>query len=97
VLAELYDWVLRRPDPDEAHSAVDKLLHYEVAVLDFDQDCALQYGRLRVDLRRQGIEVAAVDLMIGAVALVYDFTLVTHNTRDFRHTPGLRLADWLTP
>jgi predicted nucleic acid-binding protein len=45
----------------------------------------------------QGITVSPVDLMIGSIALVHDLTLVTHNTNDFRHIPGLRLDDWLTP
>jgi len=36
-------------------------------------------------------------LMIGSVALVYDLTLVTHNTTDFQNIPGLRLEVWLTP
>jgi predicted nucleic acid-binding protein len=35
------------------------------------------------------------DLMIASVALVHDLTLVTHNTKDFRHIPGLRLEDWI--
>ncbi len=33
--------------------------------------------------------------MIASVALVYDLTLVTHNTADFRNVPDLRLEDWL--
>jgi predicted nucleic acid-binding protein len=37
------------------------------------------------------------DLMIASVALVHDLTLVTHNTADYQHVPGLRLEDWLTP
>ena len=39
----------------------------------------------------------SVDLMIASVALVYDVTLVTHNTADFENVPGLRLEDWLSP
>jgi predicted nucleic acid-binding protein len=35
--------------------------------------------------------------MIASVALLYDFTLVTHNLANFHRIPGLRLADWLTP
>ena len=46
---------------------------------------------------RQGIAVSPVDLMIGAIALVHDLTLVTHNTADFRNIPGLRLDNWLEP
>jgi tRNA(fMet)-specific endonuclease VapC len=52
---------------------------------------------VRIQLRRAGIEVPTVDLLIASVALVYDLTLVTHNTADFRNIPGLRLDDWLTP
>ncbi len=37
------------------------------------------------------------DLMIAAVALVHNLTLVTNNTADFQSVPGLRLDDWLTP
>jgi tRNA(fMet)-specific endonuclease VapC len=48
-------------------------------------------------LRRNGIELPTVDLLIAAVALVYDLTMVTHNTADYARIPGLRLDDWLTP
>jgi tRNA(fMet)-specific endonuclease VapC len=69
----------------------------DVTVLDFDADCAKQFGRVRGQLLQQGISVGRVDLMIGCVALVHNLTLVTHNTADFQNIPGLRLNDWLTP
>ena len=96
-LAELYVWVFRRDDPTSALAAVERLLHYEVSVVGFDEDCAKRFGRVRADLRRQGIEVDSVDLMIASVALVFDLTLVTHNTTDFRQIPELGLQDWLVP
>ena len=46
---------------------------------------------------QKGISVSRLDLMIAAVALVHNLTLVTHNTSDYRNIPGLRLDDWLTP
>jgi tRNA(fMet)-specific endonuclease VapC len=46
---------------------------------------------------RQGITVGEPDVMIAAVALVHNLTLVTHNTADFQRIPGLRLDDWLKP
>jgi len=38
-----------------------------------------------------------LDLLIAAVALLHDLTLVTHNTRDFQGISGLRLENWLAP
>ena len=43
------------------------------------------------------LDVPALDLQIAAVALWFDLTLVTHNTKDFQKIPGLRLEDWLSP
>jgi tRNA(fMet)-specific endonuclease VapC len=97
VLGELFVWAYNRPDPSIVLKAIDELLLQEVSVLDFDRDCANVFGRIRIELRRRGIDVPSVDLMIASAALVYDLTLVTHNTADFRNIPGLRLEDWLTP
>lgn len=97
VLGELFVWAYNRPDPSIVLKAIDELLLQEVSVLDFDRDCANVFGRIRIELRRRGIDVPSVDLMIASAALVYDLTLVTHNTADFRNIPGLKLEDWLTP
>lgn len=75
--------------------AIDQLLEHEVAEIPFDNTCAEQFGKKRIELRRFGIEVGTTDMMIGAVALLHDLTLVTHNTADFRNISGLRLEDWL--
>ncbi len=96
-LAELFVWAHNRPDPTRLLAGIDELLYQEVRVLDFDRECANEFGRLRVQLRRAGIEVPSLDLMIAFVALLYDFTVVTHNVVDFQRIPGLRVEDRLTP
>lgn len=95
-LAELYAGAYKRPQPARLLALIGDLLQ-DVAVVDFDAACAEQFGRVRGALLQQGIQVATADLMIASVALVHDLTLVTHNTGDFRHIPGLRLDDWLIP
>lgn len=77
--------------------SIDRLLFEDVSVLDYDRDCADEFGRIRIQLRRSGLEVPTADLLIASVALVFDLTLVTHNTSDFQSIPDLRLVDWLTP
>ena len=68
-----------------------------VQVLDFDEICAEEFGKLRGWLKHHGVQRNAVDLMIAAVARAHDLTLVTHNTQHFQHIPNLRLEDWLVP
>ncbi len=96
VLAELYSGAYQHPNPSRLLALIADLLQ-EVAVLDFDSACAEQFGKVQGGLLRQGIMVPETDLMIASVALIYDLTLVTHNTADFQNIPGLRLDDWLTP
>ena len=96
VLAELYAGAHRHPSPARLLGLIADLLQ-EVVVLDFDTVCAEQFGKVRGGLLQQGISVSTVDLMIASVALVHDLTMVTHNTADFSHVPGLRLEDWLAP
>jgi tRNA(fMet)-specific endonuclease VapC len=90
-------WAFARPNSAPLLNSIDQLLRLEISAIDFDYDCARQFGSLRFALRRKGVEVNTVDLMIASVALVYDLTLVTHNIIDFQNVPGLRVEDWLTP
>jgi tRNA(fMet)-specific endonuclease VapC len=62
--------------------------------LPFDDAAAEAYGRLRAELARRGTPIGPNDLMIAAIALAHDLTLVTHNTAEFSRVSGLRLEDW---
>jgi tRNA(fMet)-specific endonuclease VapC len=96
VLGELYAGAYRHSQSARILALIADLLR-EVHALDYDSACAEQFGKVRGVLLPWGITVATADLMIAAVALVHDLTLVTHNTSDFQAIPGLRLEDWLTP
>jgi tRNA(fMet)-specific endonuclease VapC len=95
-LAELYVLAYKLDVPTPRLDAIEEVIRDEVAVIDFDVDCARVAGRLRALLIRRGASVPPIDLLVGAVALAHDMTLVTHNTADFLPIPGLRLVDWLT-
>lgn len=96
VLAELYAGAYHHSNPTRLLNLIRDLLQ-EVHVLDFDTDCAEQFGRVRGQLLQTGISINSVDLMIASVALARGLTLVTNNTADFQSIPGLPLVDWLTP
>jgi tRNA(fMet)-specific endonuclease VapC len=96
VLAELYAGAYKHPNSQQFLVDISELAQ-ELKVLDFDDHCAEVFGRQYGSQARQGLKTPKFDLMIASVALVHDLTLVTHNTRDYRHVTGLRLEDWLSP
>ena len=62
--------------------------------LPFDDASAEAYGQLRTDLQRTGQPIGPNNMMIAAIALAADLTVVTHDTREFNRVPGLKLEDW---
>jgi tRNA(fMet)-specific endonuclease VapC len=95
-LGELYAGAYKLPNPSRLLAGIADLLQ-DTVVIDFDAVCAEQFGKLRGALLRVGIRVPTADLMIASVALTHNLTLVTHDTADYQHIPGLRLDDWLIP
>lgn len=68
---------------------------FDGRVLAFDEQAAREYGGIRADLRKRGIEVGDHDCMIAAIARVRSMTVVTRNHRDFSRIAGLRLENWV--
>jgi tRNA(fMet)-specific endonuclease VapC len=60
----------------------------------FDDAAAEEYGRLRAALAAQGTPIGPNDMMIAAIALAHDLTLVTHNIREFGRVKNQNLEDW---
>jgi tRNA(fMet)-specific endonuclease VapC len=57
-------------------------------------DCVQHYGHIRFVLEKSGKTIGPLDLLIAAHALALDATLITHNTREFRRVPNLKVEDW---
>ena len=68
-------------------SAVLDALLETIPVLGFDAAAARAFRAARAARGRH-------DRLIAAHALALRATLVTHNGRDFRAVPGLRIEDW---
>ncbi|MDZ4779513.1 MAG: type II toxin-antitoxin system VapC family toxin [Planctomycetia bacterium] len=94
-LAELSAGAYQRADPQRLLRLIDDL-RSEIRVLAFDAQAAEVYGYHCGRLARRGLTAPQFDLMIAAVALAHDLTLVTHNTADFERIPNLRIEDWLS-
>ena len=73
---------------------VDQLLN-ALVVLPLDPPADQHYADIRAALERAGTPIGSHDLFIAAHARSRDLTLLTHNTREFKRVPGLRVEDWL--
>ena len=62
--------------------------------LSFDDASADHYGIVRAQLKREGRIVGPNDLLIAAIALANDQTLITRNQQEFHRIPGLRVVSW---
>jgi tRNA(fMet)-specific endonuclease VapC len=62
--------------------------------LALDASAAEVAGRIDAELSNQGQRIGPYDVLIAAIALADDLTLVTHNTREFSRVNGLQLEDW---
>jgi tRNA(fMet)-specific endonuclease VapC len=75
---------------------IEKLLRFfvEFESLSFDDSAAEAYGLIRSGLEIKGTPIGGNDLMIAAIAVANNATLVTNNTREFSRVPGLRFETW---
>ncbi len=62
--------------------------------LPFDDRAAKAYGRIRATLKKAGTPIGPNDLLIAAIAVAHDCTLVSHNTKEFKRIAELVLQDW---
>jgi tRNA(fMet)-specific endonuclease VapC len=81
-----------------AHNlAVIERLSRSFTSLPFDDSATEIYGQIRADLVKNGKPIGANDLLIAAIALARQMTLVTNNTGEFSRVNGLLLEDWTVP
>jgi tRNA(fMet)-specific endonuclease VapC len=95
VLAELFYGALHSGVAHQATNlALIARLRQQFVSLPFDDRAAEEYGKIREHLAALGTPIGPNDLMIAAIALANQTTLVTHNTTEFSRVPGLALEDW---
>ena len=65
-----------------------------IAVMPFDEDAALEFGRIGSLLAERGTPIGDFDVLIAAHAVALRCTLVTNNVRHFSRVPGLSMESW---
>lgn len=93
VKAELIYGALKSGNPEKN---LEKLgfftMHF--SSFPFDDSAAEIYGGIRRQLEKEGTPIGPNDLMIGAIALANQMTLVTHNIKEFCRIKELSVEDW---
>jgi len=59
-----------------------------------DDAAATKAAEIRANLAALGTPIGPYDLLIAAIAIVNNLTLVTHNTREFERVSELKFQDW---
>jgi tRNA(fMet)-specific endonuclease VapC len=93
-LAELRYGVAKSQHPKRATANLRHLLS-KVAAVPFDDAATARYGELRALLEKRGSPIGPLDTLIAAHALSLGWPLASHNVREFRRVPGLKVEDWL--
>ena len=66
----------------------------DFVVWEYDEAVAMEFGRIKAELRRIGRPIPDVDVQIAAVARVQELTLLTADGH-FAAVAGLRTENWL--
>ncbi len=93
VYSELYYGAYKSTNVNKNLSHLENLLA-EFVDLPLDRQAAKIAGQIRARLDSLGTPIGPNDLLIAAITLANDLTLVTHNIREFRRIHGLKYEDW---
>jgi tRNA(fMet)-specific endonuclease VapC len=91
--AELLYGVETSPRRHQDQTALESFLHY-MEVLEFPEEAASHYAKIRAELKVRGRMIGANDLLIAAHARSLGLTLVTNNTREFERVSKLKIENW---
>ena len=95
-LTELVHGIYRAQTP-QARARRESFIHElldDVEVYPFTKDTALLAGKIDGEQQERGVTIPFSDLLIGATALLYGYSVFTVNTRHFRLIPGLSVLQF---
>lgn len=93
VKAELFYGAMKSANPERNLKRI-YLFSNRFVSFPFDDKASEVYGRIRANLEKAGTPIGPNDLLIAAIALANNLTLVTHNTREFGRIENLKIEDW---
>jgi tRNA(fMet)-specific endonuclease VapC len=65
-------------------------------IVSFDNESAIIHSKIRAALEKKGKTIGPNDLIIASIVLSNNGILVTHNVKESKQIPNLRIEDWAT-
>lgn len=93
--AELYFGAYNSEQVEKNLNAIE-IVKQKLALVAFDADAARLFGKIKADLKQQGNIIMDADIMIAAITLANDLTLVTNNVKHFDRIVQLKVENWTT-
>ena len=92
---ELRYGVLRRGNPSDLWSRIEKSILSKIRILNFSYKDALKAAEVLSELYSIGQPIGIEDVMIGSMALSNGLVLVSANIKHFSRIPNLKSENWL--
>jgi tRNA(fMet)-specific endonuclease VapC len=64
-------------------------------IIYFDDKDAVEFGKIKVNLEKNGKIIGPMDLLISAQAKSRNMILVTNNIKEFERIDGLKIENWV--
>jgi len=94
-VGEIYFGACRSARKSIILKAFSEVVFPNVNILSFDVESGILFGTLKAELEKNGIGCSEPDLRISTIAIQHKLTLITGNTKHFKHIPGLKTDNWL--
>ena len=95
-VAELEYGIEKSVNPEKNRASLTRFLSI-LETLPFDDSAALEFGKIRAFLEKQGTPIGKMDMLIAAHAKSGGLILVTNNVREFIRVPGIMIENWTEP
>lgn len=66
-----------------------------IKILEFNDEAAWLYGKIRTELCNAGQDIGVMDTLIAAHALSQDLILVSNNLKHFQRISQLKVESWV--
>ena len=92
-VAELYFGAYNSSYIEKNISIIEKFL-IPFEIINFDEKAAIEYGKIKSKLKKDGNIIGELDMQIAAIAISNNFILVTNNTKEFERVENLKFENW---